>query len=67
MKRKTIIVTGGAGFIGTHLCKKLLDIGNIVICVDNLSTGSLSNIKKLMNDDKFEFIRHDITKPFRKY
>ena len=55
-----ILVTGGAGFIGSHLCKYLLEKNNEVICVDNLFTGSKKNIKELMNNPDFEFIRHDI-------
>ena len=58
-----ILVTGGAGFIGSHLCKYLLEKNNEVICVDNLFTGSKDNIKGLMNNSNFEFIRHDITLP----
>src|SRR3989344_5950493 len=58
-----ILVTGGAGFIGSHLCKYLLEKNNEVICVDNLFTGSKDNIKGLTNNSKFEFIRHDITLP----
>jgi UDP-glucuronate decarboxylase len=60
---KRILVTGGAGFIGQHLCKALLDRGNEVICVDNLSTGKKENIKELLKNPNFEFIRHDITFP----
>ena len=55
-----ILVSGGAGFIGSHLIKKLLDIGHFVYCIDNLSTGNLVNIKKYINNPKFEFINHDI-------
>ncbi len=58
-----IIVTGGAGFVGSHLCKSLLDQGNNVVCVDNLYTGSKKNIQPLLENDKFEFIEHDITTP----
>lgn len=59
---KNILVTGGAGFIGNHLCRKLLeDKDNYVICLDNLYTGRLSNIKDLIESNRFEFIRHDIT------
>lgn len=58
-----ILVTGGAGFIGSHLCKYLLDKGNDVICVDNFFTGSKNNIKDLMKDENFEVIRHDIIHP----
>ena len=62
---KTILVTGGAGFIGSHLCKKLLEQGNNVICLDNLFTGSKENILPLMDNPRFEFIRHDITEEIR--
>lgn len=63
MQRKRILVTGGAGFLGSHLCEKLLEQGNDVICVDNLFTGSKDNIRHLMDNNYFEFIRHDITQP----
>lgn len=59
---KRILVTGGAGFIGSHLCKRLVEEGNEVICADNLFTGTKRNIIKLMDYDNFEFLRHDITK-----
>lgn len=61
MENKTILVTGGAGFIGSHLCKKLLSYGNNVIALDNFFTGRKANIKELFDDNNFEFIRHDIT------
>jgi len=61
---KRILVTGGAGFIGSHLCKKLHDEGNDIICVDNLFTGSKDNIIELFGSRRFEFIRHDVTQPF---
>mgnify|MGYP001158499522 CR=1 FL=1 len=61
---KNIIVTGGAGFIGSHLIKRLLDEGNKVICVDNLFTGNLQNIKPFEANENFDFKHHDITKPF---
>ena len=63
-KIKNILVTGGAGFIGSHLCKALVDQGHHIICVDNLFTGSLDNISDLMNLSEFEFINHDIIDPF---
>ncbi len=66
MKRKIILVTGGAGFIGSHLCKRLLSQGNYVICLDNLLTGSKENIKEFNENPNFEFINHDITKPFER-
>jgi len=59
---KRILVTGGAGFIGSHLCKRLVEEGNEVICADNLFTGAKKNISPLMDYDNFEFLRHDITK-----
>ena len=61
---KKIIITGGAGFIGSHLCKRLLNENHYVICLDNIFTGSLNNIESLKNDDNFEFVNHDITKPY---
>jgi UDP-glucuronate decarboxylase len=64
MKNKTILVTGGAGFIGSHLCRRLLNENNKVICLDNLFTGTLKNIEQLDKNNNFEFINHDITKPF---
>lgn len=63
MDRRRVLVTGGAGFIGSHLCEKLLEQGNDVICVDNLFTGRKDNIRHLMDNPYFEFIRHDITEP----
>jgi len=61
--RKRILVTGGAGFIGSHLCEKLLNQGNEVICVDNFFTGSKQNIIHLLDNPYFEIVRHDITFP----
>lgn len=61
--RKRILVTGGAGFLGSHLCERLLALGNEVISVDNYFTGSKANIAHLMDNDRFEFIRHDVTFP----
>ena len=63
MKIKKIVVTGGAGFIGSHLCSRLVQLGHKIICVDNLFTGSLQNIKYLENHTNFEFVNHDIVKP----
>lgn len=60
---KRILVTGGAGFIGSHLCEKLLDMGNEVICLDNYFTGSKMNIIHLLGNPYFELIRHDVTTP----
>ncbi|SFM05314.1 UDP-glucuronic acid decarboxylase family protein [Pelosinus propionicus] len=64
MLNKRILVTGGAGFIGSHLCKKLLEQAHAVICLDNCFTGSKENVADLMSNPKFEFITHDITIPF---
>ena len=61
--RKRILVTGGAGFLGSHLTDRLLDRGHEVVCVDNLFTGSKRNIDHLHNNPRFEFIRHDVTFP----
>ena len=61
---KRIIVTGGAGFIGSHLCERLLAEGNEVICLDNFFTGSKDNIKHLMHNPNFKLVEHDITKEF---
>jgi UDP-glucuronate decarboxylase len=61
---KRIIVTGGAGFIGSHLCKELVARGHMVYCIDNLFTGSKKNIQTLLEKDNFEFINHDITFPY---
>ena len=64
MKSKTVLVTGGAGFIGSHLCKRLLNEDHKVICLDNLFTGSLNNIKSFKDNNNFEFVNHDIIKPY---
>lgn len=63
INKKQILVTGGAGFIGSHLCRKLLDEGHGVICVDNCYTSSKNNIYDLLDNKRFEFLRHDITFP----
>jgi UDP-glucuronate decarboxylase len=61
--RKRALVTGGAGFLGSHLVERLLDQGNEVICLDNLFTGIKQNIEHLLGNPQFEFIRHDVTNP----
>ncbi|HPF30455.1 MAG TPA: SDR family oxidoreductase, partial [Lachnospiraceae bacterium] len=60
---KRILVTGGAGFLGSHLCDRLIQEGNDVICLDNLYTGNKNNIRHLLGHPYFEFIRHDIIEP----
>jgi dTDP-glucose 4,6-dehydratase len=60
----TAVVSGGAGFLGSHLCDHLLEKGHRVICVDNLDTGSLQNIEHLRNGEDFLFVNHDVTAPF---
>ncbi|HOO80222.1 MAG TPA: GDP-mannose 4,6-dehydratase, partial [Lachnospiraceae bacterium] len=60
---KRILVTGGAGFLGSHLCDRLIQEGNDVICLDNLYTGNKNNIRHLLRHPYFEFIRHDIIEP----
>ena len=61
--RKRILVTGGAGFLGSHLIERLLEKGQDVLCVDNLFTGTKRNIEHLLSNPYFEFMRHDITFP----
>lgn len=61
---KKILITGGAGFVGSHLCKRLLNEGNEVICLDNYFTGAKSNIINLLHHPYFEMVRHDITEPY---
>jgi UDP-glucuronate decarboxylase len=61
---KRILVTGGAGFIGSHLCERLLNEGNDVICLDNFFTGSKQNILHLLPNPHFELVRHDVTTPY---
>ncbi|NPA25636.1 MAG: SDR family oxidoreductase [Deltaproteobacteria bacterium] len=60
---KRVLVTGGAGFIGSHLCRRLLDDGHEVLCLDNFFTGRKANIDELLDQHQFELIRHDITEP----
>jgi len=61
--RKLILVTGGAGFLGSHLCDRLLEDGHDVICVDNFFTGRKQNIEHLAGHPHFELMRHDVTLP----
>ncbi len=63
-KSKNILVTGGAGFIGSHLCKALIKLGHNIICLDNLFTGSLENISDIIDKTNFEFVNHDIIQPY---
>ena len=58
-----VMVTGGAGFVGSHLCRRLLAEGHDVLCVDNLFTGTKDNVADLLAHPKFEFMRHDVTFP----
>jgi UDP-glucuronate decarboxylase len=60
-----ILVTGGAGFLGSHLCDRLLNEGHEILCLDNFFTGRKRNIAHLLSNSKFELIRHDVTEPFR--
>ena len=64
MIRKKILVTGGVGFVGSHLCERLLSDGNEVVCLDNYFTGQKQNIVHLMDHPYFELVRHDVTMPF---
>ncbi len=61
--RKRVLITGGAGFLGSHLCENLLEAGQDVLCVDNLFTGTKDNIAHLLDNPRFEFMRHDVTFP----
>lgn len=62
--KKKILITGGAGFIGSHLCERLLNEGNEVVCLDNYFTGQKQNVTHLLTNPYFELIRHDVTMPF---
>ena len=61
--RKRVLVTGGAGFLGSHLCERLLEAGDDVLCADNFFTGSRRNIAHLLTHPNFELLRHDVTFP----
>jgi UDP-glucuronate decarboxylase len=63
MLRKRVLVTGGAGFLGSHLCERLLAAGNDVICLDNFFTGTKDNVAHLLGEPNFELMRHDVTFP----
>ncbi|MBK5960229.1 NAD-dependent dehydratase [Rhodoplanes elegans] len=63
MSMKRILVTGGAGFIGSHLCERLIEMGHEVLCVDNFFTGARQNVEKLLDNKRFELLRHDVTIP----
>jgi len=63
LTRKSILVTGGAGFLGSHLCERLLDAGHEVLCLDNFFSSTKANIQKLLDNPRFELLRHDVTFP----
>jgi UDP-glucuronate decarboxylase len=65
MEKKVILVTGGAGFLGSHLCEKLLSLGHQVLCLDNFFTGRRENVSHLIQHPDFELVRHDVTEPIR--
>ena len=65
--KKTVLVTGGAGFLGSHLCKALLDCGNHVVCMDNFISGRLANIENLKQNPDFDLLIHDVTEPYNFY
>lgn len=62
--QKTVLVTGGAGFLGSHLCDRLIGLGHEVICLDNLYTGDMKNIQHLLSHPKFTFVNHNIIEPY---
>ena len=61
--RKRVLITGGSGFVGSHLCEALIDAGHQVLCVDNFFTGSRQNVDHLLDNHEFELLRHDVTFP----
>ena len=63
MEQKTILVTGGAGFIGSHLCDRLINEGHLVLCIDNLYTGRIDNVQHLLKNSLFTYAIHDVTAP----
>jgi UDP-glucuronate decarboxylase len=63
--QKRVLVTGGAGFLGSHLCERLLEAGNEVLCADNFFTGTRMNIERLLSNSRFEILRHDVTLPLQ--
>jgi dTDP-glucose 4,6-dehydratase len=60
-EKMRIVITGGAGFLGSHLCDRLLELGHTVVCLDNLITGNIQNISHLMGNERFRFVKHDVT------
>jgi UDP-glucuronate decarboxylase len=61
MARRRILVTGGSGFVGSHLCERLLGEGHEVVCLDNFFTGTRTNVEHLLDNHRFELMRHDVT------
>ena len=62
-QRRRILVTGGSGFLGSHLCERLLADGHEVVCLDNFFTGTRANVEQLLDNHRFELVRHDVTDP----
>jgi UDP-glucuronate decarboxylase len=63
LERKSILVTGGAGFLGSHICERLVNAGHEVVCLDNFFTGTKRNVEHLFAHPRFELMRHDVTFP----